>query len=319
MKKSVTIIKQNQEHISDMFKDGIKTDIVFREVQRDTVGRSGGSPTWGYVYNNVNGKMKFKGTALHKEYDYDCPMAAYGEKSWSIFGREILGESVRVPYIEIVEQSSGYPEIISYRVLDNDIEDMIHIKDTFFKKFEREEIKSKKDIYTIDEILECIKLQIGDEEVYKGIEKDVIQVLLLDAVTNNADRHALNWALIREEKTNKYSLAVFDHASAFIDMFENKAYFLSNGWGSTYVTVGADKGKHNIGSDGKKIIEYISKQYPEYFEEFCDRFDAKLPQILKQIEQENMKIDFRRLSNKMGERKNFLRRLRDRGNFEYGE
>lgn len=44
MKKSVTIIKQNQEHISDMFKDGIKTDIVFREVQRDTVGRSGGSP-----------------------------------------------------------------------------------------------------------------------------------------------------------------------------------------------------------------------------------------------------------------------------------
>ena len=37
------------------------------------------------------------------------------------------------------------------------------------------------------------------------------------------------------------------------------------------------------------------------FEEFCDRFDAKLPQVLEQIEHENMKIDFRRLSNKMGD------------------
>ena len=107
MKKSITIIKQNQEHVTDLFKDGIKTDRIFREVQRDTVGKSGASPTWGYVYYNINGKMKFKGIALNKEYDYDCPMAAYGEKVWSIFGKAILGESVRVPQIEIVESSPG--------------------------------------------------------------------------------------------------------------------------------------------------------------------------------------------------------------------
>ena len=71
MGKSLTIIKQNQEHVTDMFKDGIKTDLVCREIQRDTIGRSGASPTWVYVYRNVNGKMKFRGIALHKEYDYD--------------------------------------------------------------------------------------------------------------------------------------------------------------------------------------------------------------------------------------------------------
>ena len=148
MGKSLTIIKQNQEHVTDLFENGIQTDMVFREVQRDTVGRSGGSPTWGYVYINVNGKMKFKGTALHKEYDYDYPMAAYGEKTWSISGREVLGESVRVPYIELVEQRPGQAEILSYRVMDNDTEDMIHIKDILFKKFQREEIKDKKEIFT---------------------------------------------------------------------------------------------------------------------------------------------------------------------------
>ena len=268
------------------------------------------------MYDNKEG---FKGIALHKEYDYDYPMAAYGEKTWSILGREVLGESVRVPYIELVEQSPGQAEILSYRVMDNDTEDMIHIKDTLFKKFQREEIKDKKEIFTLDEILECIRLQIEEKENYKQVEKDIIQVLLLDAVTNNGDRHVLNWALIRGEKTNRYNLAVFDHASSFVDMFDDRSYYLGNGWTGTYITVGTDKGRHNIGSDGKKVIEHIAKQYPEYFEEFCDRFDAKLLHVLEQIEHENMKIDFRRLSNKMGERKNFLRKLRDRGNFEYGE
>ena len=319
MVRSLTIMKQIPEHESDIFKDEIKTDMAFIEVQRDTIGKSGACPTWGYVYNNVNGKMKFKAIALHKEYDYDYPMSAYGEKTWSILGREVLGESVRVPYIELVEQSPGQAEILSYRVMDNDTEDMIHIKDTLFKKFQREEIKDKKEIFTLDEILECIRLQIEDEENYKQVEKDIIQVLLLDAVTNNGDRHVLNWALIRGEKTNRYNLAVFDHASSFVDMFDDRSYHLGNGWTGTYITVGADKGKRNIGSDGKTIIEYIAKQYPEYFEEFCDRFDAKLPQVLEQIEQENMKIDFKRLSNKLGERRVLLRRLRDRGNFEYGE
>lgn len=312
MAKSITISKLNQD-----IPDNIETDILFQEIQKDTVGKSGGDPTWGYVYNNEDGELVLKGIALHKEYDYDFPKAAYGEKVWSIFGKEILGKNVRVPEIDIVEQSPGYEEIISYRLMDNDKEDMTHIKDTLFNKFEREEMKAKKDIYSIDELLECVKLEINDEENYKKIEKDIIQVMLLDAVTNNGDRHALNWGLVRDEKTNQHTLAVFDHASSFMDMFENRSHYLKNGWSSSYITVGDDNGRHYLGSDGKKIIEYISKEYPEYFDEFADRFNEKLPKILEQVKQEKMKIDFYRLNQKMGDRKNFLKKLKNRGELEY--
>ena len=316
MVKTISIIKQNQENIAEVFQYGVKTDMLFRELQKDTVGRSGSSPTWGYVYSNQDGKLKFKGIALHKEYDYDFPYAAYGEKTWSIFGKELLGDSVRVPDIDIVEEKKDYPEIISYRLMNNDREDMIHIKDTLFNKFERDEIRAKKDVFTIDEILECVKLQIGNEENYKKIERDIIRVLLLDSITNNGDRHALNWALVRDEKTGEYSLAVFDHASAFMEMFQNRG-IRDSGWSTSYITVGNNKGRHNIGSDGKYIVECISQEYPEYFEEFCDDFEAKLPRIMELVRQEEMKIDFRRLSDKIGEKKHFLRRLRNKGEIEY--
>lgn len=318
MIKTISIIKQNQENISQVFQNGVQTDMLFRELQRDTVGRSGSTPTWGYVYNNEEGKLKFKGIALHKEYDYDYPYDAFGEKTWSIFGRELLGDTVRVPVIDIVEQKSGYPEIISYRLMNNDREDMIHIKDTLFNKFERDEIRAKKDVFTIDEILECVKLQIGNKENYKRIERDIIRVLLLDSLTNNGDRHALNWALVRDEKTSEYSLAVFDHARAFIDMFQNRG-IKDSGWSTSYITVGNNKGRHNIGSDGRYIVECINQEYPEYFEEFCDEFETKLPKIMELVRQEEMKIDFRRLSDKMGEKKRFLRRLRHRGEIGYDE
>jgi len=318
LKKTISIIKQNQENIAEVFKNGAQTDMVFRELQRDTIGRSGSSPTWGYVYCNEEGKLKFNGVALHKEYDYDFPLAAYGEKTWSIFGRELLGDTVRVPVIEIVEQKTGYEEIISYRIMNNDREDMTHIKDTLFNKFERDEIRAKKDVFTIDEILECVKLQIGNEENYKRIERDMIRVMLLDSITNNGDRHALNWALVRDEKTHEYTLAVFDHASAFMDMFQYRG-IKDSGWSTSYITVGNNKGRHNIGSEGKYIVECISKEYSEYFDEFSKEFEEKLPGILELVKQENMKIDFRRLSDKMAEKKRFLRKLRQRGELEYDE
>ena len=317
MAKSITVIKLNQEHVSDLFKNGLKTDMVFREIQKDTIGKSGASPTWGYTYYNEKGKMKFKGIALHKEYDYDYPLSAYGEKVWSIFGKELLNESVKVPNIEIVSNNLGQDEIISYILLDNDKEDMIHIKDLLFNKFERTEIKAKKDIFTIDDILECVKIQIGDTENFKTVEKDIIQVLLLDAITNNGDRHSQNWGLIREEKTNNYKLAVFDHASAFVNMFEDKEFFVKSGWINTYTTVGDDIKKNNIGSDGKKIIDYISEKYPEYFEEFYEKFENKLPELLEKVEQEHMKIDFLRFKRKMQERKGYLKRVKNKGEYEY--
>lgn len=318
MIKTISIIKENQENIAEVFKNGLETDIIFKELQKDTIGRSGSSPTWGEVYVNKDGSLKNMGIALHKEYDYDFPFTAYGEKTWSIFGKEVLGDTVRVPIIDIVEERPGYPEIISYRLMNNEREDMIHIKDTLFNKFERDEIRAKRDIFTLDEILECVKLQIGNEENYKKIERDIIRVLLLDAVTNNGDRHSLNWALVRDEKTSNYSLAVFDHASAFAEMFQNRG-IKDDGWSTSYTTVGRDKGRHDIGSSGRSIVECLSKEYLEYFEEFYDEFEAKLPKIMELVRKEEMQIDFRRLSEKMGDKKRFLRRLRHREEIEYYE
>lgn len=317
MRKSITIIKQNQKHTVDIFVNGIKTEMLFRELQRDTIGKSGSSPTWGYVYSNHNGKLKYEGVALHKEYDYDIPFAAYAEKTWSIMGKKLLGESVRVPDIDVVEPSSGDEEIISYRLLDNDKEDMIHLKDTLFNKFERDEIRSKKDIYTLDELLECVRLQIQNEEDYAKIEKDMIDVLLLDAVTNNGDRHGFNWGLVRDKDTNQYSLAVFDHSSAFVSMFEEREFCVTRGWNTTYITVGNDKGRTYIGSLAENVVRYISEAYPEYFKEFTDRLEKELPGILEEIKEEGMKIDFNRLSRKLEEKKRFFVKLRDRGELEY--
>jgi len=318
LKKTITIIKQEQKNVSDIFTQGVDTDLLFRELQKDTIGRSGSSPTWGYVYSNKNRELKYKGIALHKGYDYDYPLAAFSEKAWTIFGNELLADSgVRVACVEIVEQKPNYEEIISYRLMDNYKEDMIHIKDTLFNKFERDEMKAKKGIYTIEELLESVKLQIEDNDNYKKIEKNMIRVLLLDSITNNGDRHALNWSLVRDKKSDEYSLAVFDHSSAFVNMIERSDFAARNGWSTTYITVGNDRERTHIGSEGKKIVEYICKQYPEYFDEFCDKFEAKLPTILELIKQEQMKIDFNRLSSKMEEKKRFMRRLKNRGEIEY--
>lgn len=317
MKKSITIIKQNQKDICHIFMNGIKTEMLFRELQRDTIGKSGSNPTWGNIYSNKEGKLKYVGVALHKEYDYDFPFAAYAENVWSIMGKNLLGESIRVPSIDVVEENPGYEEIISYRLMDNNKEDMIHLKDTLFNKFERDEIKAKRDIYTIDELLECIKLQIQNEQNYKKIENDIIRVLLLDSVTNNGDRHAFNWGLVRDKDTGEYSLAVFDHSSAFVNMFEDREFFVRNGWNTTYITVGDDRGRNNIGSSGESVVRYISKKYPEIFKEFTDNLEQKLPEILEQVKQEKMNIDFNRLSKKLGEKRQFLIKLRDRGELEH--
>lgn len=111
MNKTISIIKQNQENIGDVLKNGLQTDLLFRELQRDTIGKSGSSPTWGYVYSNEDGNLKFKGIALRKEYEDDFPLAAYSEKTWSILGKQLLGDSVRVADIDVVESKPGEEDL----------------------------------------------------------------------------------------------------------------------------------------------------------------------------------------------------------------
>lgn len=321
MSKTITLIESNEEVITKLLEEGIKTEMVFEKIQRDTVGRSGSRPTWGNVYYNIDGILYDGGVGLHKEYDYDYPNSAYSEKAWSIMGKHILKNTkVRVPDIDVVEQKPGYPETISHRILDNGKEDLIHIKDLLFHKYEREELRTKKDLFFIEDILECIRIQVKDDENYKEIEKAVIQTLLLDSVTNNADRHANNWALIRNKKTNNYELGVYDHSSAFVDMFDERRHFTTKGWVSSYIIMNERTRQIGMGVDGNIIIEYIFKNYKEYFDDFYTNYTNELEPSIQEILKEDLKVDNKRLGNRLRERKSFLRHLYvEKGELEYDD
>lgn len=319
MIKDIYVIKKDEKNLTEHLDEIAHKDMVFRSIRKDTIGQSSSNPTWGYVFNVREGKLKLNidGEGLYKEFDYDIPNAAYAEKISSIIGRNTLNNT-RVPKTDVVMQYSGQPETISYKLLDNDKEDMFHIRDLMFYKYEREELEKKKNIFTIEDILYCVKQQVKNKENYEQVERSVIHTLLLDSIINNGDRHNNNWALVRNKETNFYELAVFDHSSTLTDMIEEQMRFTYNGWVSSYVNVGENTGVRR-GSIGKDIIEYIAQNYKEYFDEFCEIFDEKLPSILEEIKGENLPINMRRLERKLYERKRFLEKTKSREEFEYGE
>lgn len=321
MIKKVKIIEESEPDITenwDKQKNASDYDVVFRKIRRDTVGKSASNPTWGLIFNVREGNLKLNilKEGLYKEFDNDAPNGSYSEKILSIIGKDVL-PNVRVPEIDIVMPYPNEPSIISYKVLDNDKEDMFHISDLMFYKYDRDQISEKKNIFTIEDILECIKAQVGDEENYKQIERGVIHTLLLDAVVNNAERHNNNWALVRNIETGIYDLAIYDHASSLVDLIEEKRFCTCDGWVSSYVTI--EEGRNRDGSLGKDIIEYIHKNYNEYFNEFVDIFNEKLPTILEKIKQENLPININRLELKLNQRNSYLKKMRCREEFEHGE
>lgn len=319
MIKKVKIIKENETGLSEHLEDYLKVDMVFRKTRKDFVGKSSSNPTWGMVFNIRDGKLKLNidGDGLYKEFDYDNPNAAYAEKIASIMGREIL-DTTRVPKVDIVEERAKEPAIISYKLMDNDKEDMFHISDLMFYKYDREQLSVKKNIFTIEDILECMKEQVKDEENYKEVERSILHTLLLDSVINNGDRHNNNWALVINKETGKYELAIFDHASTFIDMIEEQPRCVYNGWVGSYISYD-ERRTIRKGDLGKEIIDYIAKNYKEYFEEFCEIFNEKLPFILGEIKKENLPIDKNRLELKLNQRNNYLKKIKSRGESEYGE
>ena len=314
MVKSVKRIKQGEKHLTDHLEDYKKADIVFREIRKDSVGRSASNPIWGLVFNVRNGKLKLNsiGEGLYKEFDYDYPNASYAEKIYSIIAESVL-DNTRVPNIDIVTEIPKEPSIISYKLINTEKEDMYHISDLMYYIYDRDEVSEKKNIFTIEDILKCVKEQVKDEENYKQVERSIIHTMLLDATLNNGDRHNNNWALVRNKQTNFYELAIFDHSSSLVDIIEEKSYFTSNGWVGSYIMAGEKQiGKLRVGSSGDKIIKYIANNYPEYFDEFVDIFNEKLPSIIEEIKQEKLPIDMRRLEEKLKQRNRFLRKIRDR-------
>ena len=104
------------------------------------------------------------------------------------------------------------------------------MKTLLFYKFDRQTLDNLKSVIHIEDLLECIKIQVDDEENYRQVESQVVQALLLDCVTNNADRHANNWCIVRDKITNTYTVGVFDHSSSFIDMMSERNNATMNGW-----------------------------------------------------------------------------------------
>ena len=311
MVKSITIVKSTDEKLKNE-----NVDIIFKEIQKDTVGRSGARPVWGMLYYNEGGKLTKSGIALFKGYDYDMPIASYSEKIWSIIGNKVLLET-RVPKIDLVDEGNKEIGVISHRVLNNDQEDLIHIRDVLFNKFERDDFKIRQNVFYIEDLLECIKIQINDSINYEKVKTQVIHTLLLDAITNNGDRHGNNWGLVRDKETNTYHLADFDHSSSFVDLANKKPSHTCRGWVSSYIRTTPEVKKMMMGNCGDQIIDYISKNYKEDFNNFSQLFNQNLDDIIEEIKNENMNIDEKRLEKKLRERNQLLKKIRSREVFSY--
>ena len=267
------------------------TGLVFYEERKDTIGKSGGNPTWGYVYE-YDGKeedeiKRVKGIkeAIFKEVDFDYPNDAFGEKLYSMIAK-LCVDKCRIPDIDMVQEKQyGDAMTISYCVYDQSCEEMHEIRDYLYNIYQRDDIRQSKSIFGLKDILDCIKnskdSQI-DEESYKEIEEGIVQILTLDSIINNPDRHPNNWSIIRNIKTGKYELAAYDNSRSFYSIIQKRRNDI---WASSYVLT-KDRKPNGMGDMGDEVLEYLLKEYPEYTDRFLLRFMNCLPEFYEQIDQE---------------------------------
>lgn len=289
------------------------TGLIFFEQEKDTIGKSGGNPTWGYLYEffgeeeKEENKLKGLGDVIYKEHDYDYPNDAYNEKIFSILSQKVI-KNCRVPQTDVAFlKNSNEPTIISYCIFDKDNEEMFEIKDFLYNKFERDELQQKQDIILIKDILECIKMSVLDEENYKEIEEAVVQVLALDSITNNPERHPNNWSIVREIKTGRYSLGIFDNCRAFYNMTKK---YNNKQWVEGYVLT-QERKKNGLGDDGEKVLKYLKDNYTEYFNKFIHRFIHKLPEFYQEIQDCPSCIDIRYLKKCLEEKVRYIYKMYD--------
>ncbi|MBQ7668541.1 MAG: hypothetical protein IJS47_04380 [Clostridia bacterium] len=234
----------------------------------DTVGTTDGS-VWVRVYGDRrNGEV-----ALFKPEDPEEIDGAQAELISSHFEKMMLeGVHVRVPEINIVKAPciTGIGNgILSYRLNDSVREDFIHIGSLLRYKFTGAQISK---LYTlgIQDILDCIRMEVNDATNFKEIEEAVVKVILTDAFSNNADRHGKNWALVRDKDTNHSELAIFDNVKSFINMMTDRVgYKHDDLWSIGYLGVDSKE----LPEIGERIVKGIEKMYPEYFNQFMTRFN----------------------------------------------
>jgi len=288
------------------------TGLIFWEQEKDSLGNSGGNPTWGYLYEyfgeeeNEEDKLIGIGDVIYKEYDYDYPNNAYNEKIYSVLAQKVV-KNCRVPHIDVAFlPNSKQPTTISHCIFDTSKEEMFEIKDFLYNIFERNELKTNQDIVLIEDLLNSIKMSVSNEQDYKEIEEGVVQVLALDAITNNPDRHPNNWAVVRNIQTGKYSLGMFDNSIAFYNMIQKRNNNMQ--WVSSYVLT-QERVRNGIGDNGEKVINYLKEHYTDYFNKFLYNFMDKLPEFFNEIEEYSKDIDVKYLKKCIEEKLRCIQKL----------
>lgn len=282
---------------------------TFYRIRKDSVGKSGANPTWGDLYRYTNHELYYMGNCIYKEMDYDFPNAPYAEKLWSILGKRVL-KDCRIPDITLVKDAK-YKEtgLFSHIILDNDTEDLISMSNLLFYKYERQTLNTLRSVIPFQDLLECVKMQINNEKNFKNVESQMVRTLLLDSITNNADRHTNNWALVRDKQHNIYTLGLFDHSSSFIDMVSARNGTTVNGWTSSFISTGSKPNINGVGDLGNRIVENLFQQYPDISKEFMNCFHSEIENFYKDISSAPYYIDYRRIKYNIAHKEEFMRNL----------
>ena len=241
--------------------------LYIQKFAEDTVGTTFGA-SWVYVFSEKHNKK----VALYKPIDYDEPLGAYAELLYSHIAKLCFSNiRIRVPEINMVMENNNLG-ILSYSIVNSITEDLIHVDSLLFYKYERKELKT---FFTlgVKDIFECIGHEVCNEENFIEIQKSVIFTILLDAFTNNVDRHGKNWGLVRNKVSDYYELAIFDNVKSFINMFGNRTGYKDKDlWVIEYNGIVSSSKLET----GYEVCKFIKENYPDYFNEFIS--------ILKSVE-----------------------------------
>lgn len=248
--------------------------LFVERIADDTVGTTFGA-TWVYVLDKEHNKK----IALFKPFDYDEPLSAYTELLYSHLASLVFdGIQIRIPKIHLVRYQNELG-LLSYSIVENTPEDLIHMESIMFHKYERHELKQ---FYTlgIDDIFSCINCEVFDSQNFVSIKEAVIHTLLLDAFTNNVDRHGKNWGLVRNKATNYYELSTFDNAKSFVNMIFNRpGYSDKDLWSIVYNgTTSTSKIE-----TGKSICLLIKEKYPKEFDDFILRLNTNFDTFISSL------------------------------------
>ncbi len=140
---------------------------------------------------------------------------------------------------------------------------------------------------------------------YKELEKSIVQVTVVDLMTNNIDRHLNNWALIMDKETGRYTLGLFDHATSFFNMSLKNDYLaisqkdLKEHWATSSVLRDNPIDIEKVSSNGLDVFRELMENYEPYVIEILQGIHDVLPTFEKAIGYETISDEeFKQLSEK---------------------